>query len=56
MASYASTAASPVNLVAYLRSVASVDLDCLDVKGEIEYLGFVCDAESLCSCYGPWPV
>ena len=44
MVSSTSPPASPVNLLAYLRSKSSVDLDCLDLKGETEIKDSVCDA------------
>lgn len=45
MAARNSTPASPVNLLAYLRSKStSVDLDCMDLKGENEIEHSTCDA------------
>lgn len=44
MASSTSTPASPVNLLAYLRAKSSIDLDCLDVKGETDFKDLACDA------------
>lgn len=44
MASHTSTPASPVNLLAYLRSKSSIDYDCLDLKGGTEIKDSVCDA------------
>ena len=44
MGSHTSTPASPVNLLAYLRSKTSIDLDCLEVKGETGIKDSACDA------------
>lgn len=38
------TPASPVNLLTYMRSKTSIDIDCLDLNGETEIQDLICDA------------
>lgn len=44
MASHTSKLALPVNLLTYLRSKTSVDVDCLNLNGETEIQDLVGDA------------